>query len=57
MWVCEFPGFPAVKWGASHDMTSSVTGVTCSRLDQPLPGSNFRAGSFWYKVAQLIEAV
>jgi hypothetical protein len=55
--VCEFPGFPAVKWGASKDMTSAITGVTCSRLEMPLPGSTAKEGSFWFKVAQLIESV
>jgi len=36
--VCQWDQFPGVVWMASSDMTSLI-GITCRRLQKPLPGS------------------
>jgi hypothetical protein len=38
-WVCQWDAFPGIIWTASGDMTSDV-GITCRRLESPLPGSS-----------------
>lgn len=55
MWVCQFDAEPDVKFSATSDLSSSHLAITCSRIEQPLPGSSFGQGHFWYKVARLIE--
>jgi hypothetical protein len=36
--VCQWDAFPGIVWIASGDMTSGI-GITCRRLEKPLPGS------------------
>ncbi len=55
--MCEYEGFGAYKWGSATDQTGRLPGLVCTKLEEPLPGSNLSTWHQWYKMAQLIEGV
>lgn len=54
-YVCEFDGWPGYKWSSGSDDTDRFPGITCSKLETPLPGSTIRQWSNWRAIVQLIE--
>lgn len=52
--MCEYDGWPGYKWSSSEDVSDNFPGVTCARLESPLPGSSWANVRDWTKVLKLI---
>jgi hypothetical protein len=46
---------PGIKWSSSTDETGRFPGLTCSRLETPLPGSSASSWATFWKLARLVE--
>jgi hypothetical protein len=55
--VCQYEQLPAYKWGSATDQTGRLPGLTCVRLEKPLPGGSLKGWLEWSKIAQLIESL
>lgn len=55
MWVCQYETFPGVLFSTSSDQTGLVPGLTCERLQEPLPGSSLTQWFTFNKILRLIE--
>jgi hypothetical protein len=57
-YVCSYAAAPAITFPSSTDVTNPDLGLSCSRLETPLPGfSNFSQWSTFWKLAKLIESI
>jgi len=56
--VCSFASTPGIIFASSSDQTGALPGLTCSKLETPLPGSTGPTGwaTFW-KLVRLIESL
>jgi hypothetical protein len=56
-YVCSFAAAPEVVFGSSSDLSSAELGLSCRRIEKPLPGSGPTSWSHWYKIVRLIETL
>jgi hypothetical protein len=56
-YVCSFASAPGIIFGSSTDETGTLPGLTCSRLDSPLPGSSWTQFATFWKLVRLIEGI
>lgn len=56
-WICQYDQLPLYKWGSASDQTGALPGLTCVRLEKPLPGGTLRGWLEWAKIAQIIEGI
>lgn len=53
--VCNAATLPGIAWAAAEDQTDPHLGITCERLDTPLPGfNNFTSWASFWKLLRLI---
>ena len=57
MWVCQYAQFPGVLFSTSSDQTGLLPGLSCQKLDKPLPGSSLSQWFTFNKLIRLIESL
>lgn len=55
MYACRYASLPGYTWTSSSDQTGALPGLTCERLDKPLPGGSLSQWLTGYKIIRLIE--
>jgi len=48
---------PGYKWASSSDQTDRLPGLTCSALEEPLPGSGWQSWNTAWNIVKLIEGL
>jgi hypothetical protein len=56
-WVCNFQQDPDLIFGSSSDVSDRIPGLSCRRLERPLPGAGPTAWYHWYKIVRIIEGL
>jgi hypothetical protein len=55
--VCNYQALPGLLFPSSTDQTNPSIGLTCQKLDKPLPGTSWTTWSTFWKIAKLIEGL
>jgi hypothetical protein len=56
-YVCNFVTLPSLIFASSSDQTGALPGLTCTRVDEPLPGTGLTNWLSWAKITRLIESL
>ena len=54
--MCSFASTPGIVFPSSTDETGTLPGLTCVKLEEPLPGSSATTWATFWKILRLIEA-
>lgn len=57
MYVCQYAQFPGILFSTGSDQTGLLPGLTCKRLEAPLPGSGLSQWFTFNKILRLIESL
>lgn len=55
--MCSYAAFPAVIWASSTDVSNEHFGLTCERLEKPLPGTSAARWYDFWKITRLIPEI